>query len=172
MVVCVHFLCKRYFSICVHKPMDKKHDVWHTSITVMKVVWQTDSQLQRLIHTTIDPFSFGCLDKLTPSHWLSRSSRQVFPQRSPLGLPMTQRPTCWTEDELKGHVVANRRALRGDTGSSSLVDLTPSLSFIGCIYFSRARAKVGLHEAKGSVLVLNRQVRQWGLASLSLLKRR
>lgn len=79
-----------------------KHDVWHKSIRKVKAVWQTDTQLQWLIHTTIDPFSFGCLDKLTPSHWLSRSSKQVFPQYSPLGLPRTQRPMLWTRGHAEG----------------------------------------------------------------------
>lgn len=72
------------------------------SIRKVKAVWQTDTQLQWLIHTTIDPFSFGCLDKLTPSHWLSRSSKQVFPQYSPLGLPRTQRPMLWTRGHAEG----------------------------------------------------------------------
>lgn len=102
MGVCVHFLCKRYFSIYVHKPMDK-NQTWYLTQKHKKGEGSlTDTQLQRLIHTTIDPFSFGCLDKLTPSHWLSRSSKQVFPQLSPLGLPRTQRPMLWTGGQAEG----------------------------------------------------------------------
>lgn len=37
----------------------------------------------------MDPFSPGCLESVTPNHWLSLSSTQVFPQGSPAGLPTT-----------------------------------------------------------------------------------
>lgn len=37
----------------------------------------------------MDPFSPGCLESVTPNHWLSLSSKQVFPQGSPWGLPTT-----------------------------------------------------------------------------------
>lgn len=118
MGVCVHFSCKRYFSIYVHKPMEKtKYDVWHRSTWKVKAGWEIDMQLQQLIHTTMDPFSFGCLDKLTPSHWLSRSSRQVFPQRSPLGLPRTQRAMLWAGGQSwrdMWRLTVTQRTLQGD----------------------------------------------------------
>lgn len=77
--------------------IQNKHSIQHGSLREPSAVWQTDTQTQWFIHTTIDPPSLGCLDKLTPSHWLSRSSRQVFPQRSPLSWPRRQRPMLWTE---------------------------------------------------------------------------
>lgn len=152
-----------------------KHNVWHRSIRKVKGVWQTDMQLQQLVRTTTDPFSLGCLDKLTPSHWLSRSSKHVFPQRSPLGSPRTQRPMLWTARQAEGphgEEQEHARTLWGDCSNSGLVDLTP-FSYTGHIDFSPSSwPKVGWHAAKGSMLVLNVRGWQWGLASPSLLKLR
>lgn len=133
------------------------------------------TQIQWLIHTTIEPLSFGCLDKLTPSHWLSRSSKQVFPQRSPLGLPRRQGPMLWTEGEVKNNVVANRstQELWGDNAVIQIWWIwPPSLSYTGHVDFLLySWAKVWLWVAKGSIVALNVIGWQGGLASPSLLRK-
>lgn len=91
--VCDHFLCKRYFSTYVHKPMDKKHVIFDTEDLRRHSDKQTCSCSSEYIRQKIR-FLWAAL-----INWLPATDNLVLPYKSSHSTPRSDglghKNQCW-----------------------------------------------------------------------------